>query len=828
MPSFASIPLLWAQAAEQVDNAAPGMSLGSSAAIIVAVVVGSFLLGQVLANWLRMPEYNLKIGLVLATLLGALAIDFLLWPPKLGIDLSGGVVLVYEIDENQMQESNRGQTLDQLNRQLGTVEGQKLKARLNADRQIEILLPSSGAAAAKVKQSVEKMNEKGLGVTEVGLRTVDGTPALIYDLPRREKRPGLMDKLVGAVSKRINPSGVKEVTVRQYGAEQIEIIVPEVEQREVDQIKLIISTSGNLQFRILANNKDTDHKDIIDQAKQAQSDEVYQGAKLKARWIGMRKGVNPQNGVFRTTSAGVDQVLVLIDEFNVDGDYLTGAAPSVDERGAICISFTFNNKGALKFGQLTGDNLPNKATGLAHELGIVLDNELQSAASIRSTIHDRGQITGTFDEDYVAFVVNVLNSGSLPAALQKVPISEQAIGAQLGADTIRSGTDAMIISTIAVVAFMLFYYRFAGIVADVAVLMNMVLAVALMMLIKAAFTLPGLAGLVLTVGMAVDANVLIYERMREEAAKGASLRMTIRNGFTRAMATIIDSHLTTVSTAVVLFAIGTDQIKGFAISLILGLAVSLYTAVYVARVIFDIFERKRWLTRLHMRQFIGETHIDFVRWRGPAIAASLVVIAIGMVGVYLRGPGLLDIDFSGGTSVQLLFRKGHEQDVAQVRQVASNLEHLEDVSVSAVGKDRLEFKIDTSQGDMKLVQQKLKKAFPGDLATYSMTYDGLTPAKSQNLTSPLDSVIPKSPRRRNRPGRNPLDPNQRRPAAAKPATSETNPPARKVDLPETPAAESSDTPDKDAADPANADKDAPPSRAGQECRPRAWAQTRSC
>ncbi len=773
MLSFAKFPLLLAQAAEQAPAPDSGLSIGEQSGIFVAVIAASFFLGHVLAKWLRMPDYSWKIGFVLSTLLGAIAINILLWPPKLGIDLSGGVVLVYEIDQNQMQESNRGQVLDQLENQLGTVDGQKLKARLNADKQIEIPLPAA-SAAAQVSKTVERLNAKGLGVTPVGLRTVDGKPVLVYDMPRQEKHVD-MEKLVGAISKRINPSGVKEVTVRQYGAEQIEIIVPEVEQREVEQIKRIISTSGNLQFRILANSKEADHKEIIDLARETQSDEVYQGAKLKARWIAMRPGVNPMNAVFRKTKGGVDQVLVLIDDFNVDGDYLANAAPGTDEHG-LCITFAFNSQGALKFGQLTGDNLPNKATGLGHELGIVLDNVLQSAATIRSTIRDRGQITGTFDEDYVNFVVNVLNSGSLPAALQKVPISEQAIGAQLGADTIQSGKNAMIISTIAVVAFMLFYYRFAGMVADIAVVMNMVLAVALMLLIKAAFTLPGLAGLVLTVGMAVDANVLIYERMREELAKGASLRMAIRNGFARAMATIIDSHMTTVSTAVVLFAIGTDQIKGFAISLILGLAVSLYTAVYVARVIFDVFERQRWLTQLRMRQFIGETHIDFVRWRGPAIAASLVVIGIGMVGVVERGKGLLDIDFNGGTSVQLLFQKGHQQDIAHIRAVASNLPDLEDVSVSAVGtaidNKQLEFKIDTAQRDMQLVQQRLKEAFHGDLATYSMTYDHLASGNRQWPAS-------------------------RRPAAP-PASSEK--PAPKTQTPANPVDQSPSPPDQTKGD----------------------------
>src|SRR5262249_42776159 len=152
--------------------------------------------------------------------------------------------------------------------------------------------------------------------------------------------------------------------------------------------------------------------------------------------------------------------------------------------------------------------------------------------------HDNGQITGEFTPEYVNEMVGVLNAGSLPASLRPDPISQQRVSSQLGDDTIRRGTQSMVISTAAILIFMLVYYRFCGMVADSAVVLNMIVTVALMILIQAAFTLPGLAGMVLTVGMAVDANVLIYERMREETERGASLRMAIRNGFGRAMATI--------------------------------------------------------------------------------------------------------------------------------------------------------------------------------------------------------------------------------------------------------------------------------------------------
>jgi len=717
MVSFSHLSLLLAQAAPEatLDDR---FSMPQKLAIAVIVLIGSFVIGSVLAKALRMPDYGSKIGLVLATLFAGILIDVFGWPPKLGIDLSGGVVLIYEVDQNQMQQSNRAQIVDQLTRDLGSVDGHRLKPRLNAGG-LEIPLPDK-ALASKIEQRMVKLIDKDkLAITPVGVRQVEGQPVLVYTIEGQRKQID-MDKLIGAVSKRINPSGVNEVTVRRYGNEQLEVIVPEVEQRQVDQIKQIISTSGNLQFRILANRND--HRDVVELAEQSPSDDVYQGGKLVARWIEMRPGANPGDGILRKHNS-VDQVLIMIDKYNVNGDYLSGASPDHDHTtGAPCIAFSFNSQGANRFGHLTQENVPDAATGFQRSLGIVLDNVLQSSANIRSAISDRGQITGRFTDEYVDFVVGVLNAGSLPAALQKVPISEQKISAQLGDDTIRSASIALIISTIAVVLFMLYYYRFAGVVADIAVLMNMVLATALMILIKAAFTLPGLAGFVLTVGMAVDANVLIYERIREETGRGASLRMAIRNGFARAMATIIDSHLTTVFTAVVLYTIGTDQIKGFAVSLILGLAVSLYTAVYVARVIFDIAERQRWITKLNMRQFVGETHIDFVRWRGPAIAASTIVIAIGMGAVYLRGADLFDIDFTGGVSVQILLKADHPREITDVRERVSD---LPDVAVSSVGTAEMknrEYKIDTSERDMALVQKQLQEKFGGDLETYTLDY----------------------------------------------------------------------------------------------------------
>jgi SecD/SecF fusion protein len=436
--------------------------------------------------------------------------------------------------------------------------------------------------------------------------------------------------------------------------------------------------------------------------------------------------------VTRMMPDGRVEVLVVLDRFNVTGGYLSRSAGSYDQNLQPCVNFSFNSAGAALFGTLTGQNLPDPANRLESRLGIVLDDTLLSAPTIRSAISGDGQITGSFKQADVDFLVGVLNAGSLPAALHSEPISEQKISPQLGADTIRSGARAMLLATIVVLTFMLAYYRFSGLVADLAVLLNIVLVVALMISVKAAFTLAGLAGLVLSVGMAVDANVLIYERMREETDRGAGLRMAIRNGFQRAFSTIVDSNLTTLITGVVLFAIGTDQLKGFAVTLILGLTLNLFTAVFCSRVLFDLAERNRWITSLNMGRIFGQTDFKFVAWLWPAIIGSTLFILAGLAAAMQRGQGLFDIDFTGGTSVQVAFKPDKALDIADVRNAVAS---LPDAAVSAVtsteGPANLRYKIDTSLRNDEQVEKALQEAFPGRLATYSMGFGEITTTKAE-------------------------------------------------------------------------------------------------
>ena len=612
--------------------------------LTLAIILVPTVLAWLVTRQLRAGSLWGRLSVVLVALAAGIVVTVLGWPPRMGIDLKGGVILVYEIDSAKQ--------------------------------------PDGGVS---------------------------------------------MDKLVAAVSRRVNPGGQKEVTVRQYGTNQLEVIVPEVDQAEVEFIKRIVSSAGVLEFRIVANPQDPRHKEIIEKATSSSGSLVSSGDRSIGRWIQIdTQKINPAGDstlVTRQAGDGTPEVLVALDRFDVTGDFLSRASGGYDQNLQPCVNFSFNSQGAALFGTLTSQNLPDPANRLLSRLGIVLDGVLLSAPTIRSTISSDGQITGSFKQADVEFLVGVLNAGSLPAALYSDPISEQKISPQLGADTIRSGARAMLLATIVVLTFMLMYYRFSGIVADLAVLLNIVLVVALMISIKAAFTLAGLAGLVLSVGMAVDANVLIYERMREELDRGASVRMAIRNGFQRAFSTIVDSNLTTLITGIVLFSIGTDQLKGFAVTLILGLSLNLFTAVFCSRVIFDLAEQKRLLKTLSMARLFGKTNYEFVRWVRPAVIVSLVFITIGLVAAWQRGQGIFDIDFTGGTSVQVAFKEDQGLDISSVREAVSS---LPDVAVSSVTVGdvpaNLRYKIDTSERSGDAVEEMLRTSFPGRLATYSMGF----------------------------------------------------------------------------------------------------------
>jgi SecD/SecF fusion protein len=334
----------------------------------------------------------------------------------------------------------------------------------------------------------------------------------------------------------------------------------------------------------------------------------------------------------------------------ITGDYLSSASPSRDEQNNPCIHFQFNTAGGNLFYEVTSKNTPDKDEKFYRYLAIILDSQIVSFPRLQQAIRTDGRITGNFTEEEVNDMVSILRSGALPATLKRQPVSENTMGATLGADTIRKGVIAVGMAFAAILIFMVVYYRFAGLVACIALLANLLLTIAFMVAVNATFTLPGLAGLVLMLGMAVDANVLIYERLREERERGANLALAIRNGYDRAFPTIIDTHLSSIFTAIVLYTVGNDQLKGFGISLTVGLIISLFTSLYMTRLLFDLWQAKGWLHKLSMFRLFARPNINFMGIRYYWFTATILLTIFGISVFVVRLPQGLNIDFNGGTA----------------------------------------------------------------------------------------------------------------------------------------------------------------------------------
>ena len=579
--------------------------------IFLAVVIICFVAGNLIAVRCRLPDHRFRTFILLLSLFGSLTAVVLGWKHlTLGIDLQGGVVLVYDVK-----------------------------------------------ASASRKDS-DDVDAKTGGLSQK-----------------------TMNQLTTAIAGRINPGGVREIAITGLGGNrQVQVIIPKAEDAEVDRIQRIISESGALEFRILASPLYQQDEPIIERAKREQEGwEIRSDNRLLAKWVPVSEKekdsfVNDPDIVSRLHRGQLEILILYNDGFDVTGKYLTSVGEGTDGSQA-GVSFEFDGIGENKFKRLTSANRPDPAQArLKRKLGIVLNESLYSAPYINDVIGKRGIITfgrRTTEEGRqqlrqdIQDLIQILDAGALPADLDKVPVSRQLIGATLGTDTIEKGKFAIMFSGTLILAFMLVYYRLAGFIACFCVITNLLMLLAVMLALRAAFTLPGLAGLALTVGMAVDANILIYERLREELQAGSSLRMAIHNAYDKALSAIVDSNLTSIIVGVILYWIATEQVKGFAVTLTLGVALNMFTAIYCARTIMDLMEAQRAIKTFKMFQLFKRPNIDFLGMRKYFYALSLTLVIVSLFAVVIRGKTILDIDFVGGVSAEVVFKE--PQEISYVR-----------------------------------------------------------------------------------------------------------------------------------------------------------------
>ena len=649
--------------------------------------------------------------------------------------------------------------------------------------------------AANYKQSFSGSTEKKPFDTQFRLKfgpEIVGGTNLIYQIDRstegNSKVKILAKDFMFPLINRLNPSGTKELLIRPIGEDQIEITIPDVDETELAEIKRQITETGILQFRIVANRND--HQGLFDLAT-AQANSPDQNVRVRRDIKMVDKTTNEERviGMWRTLGRGVEidgirqvtgyqpgdlirnsqtgrlispptggkpndfekwlasQKIVDVDVLlateragklyaEVNGSDLATAKKSISSKGGYEVNFTMTVGGGDKLMRLTGANLPSGDH--FRRMAILLDGRILSAPQLNSTIRSQGLIEGRFTEKEVDFLVGILNSGALPGALTKTPISENTVGASMGRDAIAKAEYASGISLIVTILCVLIYYRFSGIVATFALLLNLGMILACMIVIKQPLTLSGIAGLVLSVGMSVDANVLVFERIREETEKKATPRMAIRNGFDRAWTTIFDSNLTTLITAVVLYFVGTEQIKGFAITLIIGLVISLFTAVFVTHKLFEVAEKWKFLS-LGMMDYVntarksifGDKDVDFMKYRFACYTGSMILIVGGLIATALRGNQILDIDFNGGVSVVFTLDKG--TSVEEVREISDKVfatdsnglpiqTTLTNVEMSGHEKNTV-YKLDVSIKDKDDVTSRLVKGFKESGKAGLVNYD---------------------------------------------------------------------------------------------------------
>jgi len=536
---------------------------------------------------------------------------------------------------------------------------------------------------------LHRVQREAAGKIKLGLDLQGGTSFLVQmdtnQLQRSELRDRALAQAVEVLRKRVDRLGVAEPLIQPEGQDRIRIQLPGISEQEKESAKNQIQKAAFLEFRLV----------------HAESRAMIQKGLVPIGYTNLAEKVKLQDG-----REVLEHFLVKkTPEKGLTGKHVKNAGVFFDPvSNQPKIHLTFDSEGAKLFGEISRQNV-------GRFLAIVLDGELQSAPRINEEIPSGScEISGNYDVKEAYELSHVLlNPLEAPVKI----VEERAVDPSLGRDSIRSGVKAAIIGTIAVSGFMLVYYLLSGLVANVALILNIVITMGVMCSFGTTLTLPGIAGMVLTIGMAVDANVLIYERIREELAKGKSIRGALEAGYDRAFGTIFDSHVTTLISSIILWAMGTGSVKGFGVTLTIGVAASLFTALVVTRLIFDALLSRGWLKSLPMLHIIRNTRLDFMKLAKPAFILSWMIILIGLGYGVSRGSKLFGVDFTGGDSTTFSFQQ--KVDVEKLREALVRIGEKESLiqyqkDLGGGGTETL--RVTASEGSTAKVEEGLKKGFP--------------------------------------------------------------------------------------------------------------------
>lgn len=479
---------------------------------------------------------------------------------NLGLDLQGGSHLLLRVDMDEVIEERLESIAESVRQEF---RGQKIRFSGLDVRNSQVRVKLRNQDDAGQARDVFREFSQNVDIVDDGgeYRIAFNEPGILA------LETSTIEQSMEIIRRRIDPDGTKEPVIQRQGSDRILVQLPGVDDPE--EIKRLLGRTARLTFQLVDTS--------ITGAEARDRGRVPPGTVLLPS--------DDDDGQYDDGQYDEGQYFVVEKRVMVSGELLETAQASFDQNNQPAVSFTLNAEGAKKFGKVTGANV-------GRPFAIVLDDKVVSAPTIQSQIFGNGQITGNFTVAETNELALILRAGALPAPL--IVMEERSIGPGLGADSVAAGQIAAIVGLVLVIIYMILSYGLFGLLADIALAVNVVLILGALSAIQATLTLPGIAGIVLTMGMAVDANVLVFERIREELRRGRSVMAAIEGGYSRAISTIIDSNLTTLFAALFLYVFGSGPIKGFAVTLSIGIATSLFTAVMVTRMLIIIWlERKR-------------------------------------------------------------------------------------------------------------------------------------------------------------------------------------------------------------------------------------------
>ena len=535
---------------------------------------------------------------------------------------------------------------------------------------------------------MQKLQRDSSGQIQFGLDLQGGSSFLVQmktNNINQADQQGALSQAVEVLRRRVDDefSGVVEPDIRPMGLDKVMIQLPGLSEANQAKARQLVTQAAFLEFGLVHTNSMA----LISNGITPPGYKKYTQTQR-----------DPEGSEY------TEEILVEAqNKYGLKGEHISDASPSRDPLTSNpLILFTFNSEGGALMGQLSGANVGRR-------MAIILDGQLMSAPTLQEQITSNGQITGDFTIQEASTIANALLN-PLKAPLDIV--EEMSVEPSLGKDSVESGTKAAIYGVIAVAIFMLLYYWFAGAVANFALVLNLFILMGVMCYLDAALTLPGIAGIVLTIGMAIDANVLIFERIREELKAGKGIQGAVETGYARAFGTIIDANLTTLIVSVILMFMGTGPVKGFGVTLTVGICASMFTALVVTRLVFDLF---RNFGADHGLRLLQQPRLNFMNFAKIAFGISWALVIIGVGYGFTRGGDAVGIDFKGGDRITFEFTEGKKQDNAKLRDALSSA-GIDGAMIQyqSGGGSRERLQITVPFGSGANAEAAMDKAFAGD------------------------------------------------------------------------------------------------------------------